>query len=268
MKNNIYLTLSILLFLFSSCVTNSYFTSPTNGNSVPYHTIPLKADSTKGATYASGLFTAGGANSGWRDGLYSFQGRIYRGENFGSFQAYYGANISIGNYHVSNYTLYEHPYDTGRFQIPTSNQYYGTYGFNGGINTVIPFPKGRGEWRAIGIETSVIKEFGNYYNFRKALVDSSADVIFRNNITGTLGISTDIIGRSRGGTEFGYKAAVGFMLNPISDYTHVYNPGDVNPILYASHTLHLTKQNVTGFLQFNISTYHAGSIQFGFSYKL
>ncbi|HLK29955.1 MAG TPA: hypothetical protein VKT28_15350 [Puia sp.] len=261
MKKNITLFLFPAIFLFGSCVESSYLFSPNNATSIPYHAIPLQSDSLKGANYVSSTFTLGGANQAWRDGVYAFQGRIHRSNNFSSFQSYYGANLTLGDYHVAQYNYSSVDY------YP-SNNFFGSYGFNGGINAVMPTRHG-GEWRVIGIETSVQKEFGSYYNFRKNLPDSSADIIFRKNVTGTLGIFTNIIAKSRRGSQFGYKMSLGFMLNPESDYTHYYDRHTlVNPTIYFSHTIHFTKEKVTGFVQFNFSNNYAGNVQFGINYRL
>lgn len=270
MKKISLLSLTVILFFFSSCITHAYFLSPSNAMTDPYHAIPLKSDSLKSITYLSGIFTAGGANNDWRDGLYSFQGRIHRSHNFGNFQAYYGANLSVGTYHVAEYYRYSYSYPSDSLynHVLSTNNFFGMYGFNGGINAVVPFSNGGGEWRAIGIETSLQKEFGNYYDFRKNLPDSSADIIFRKNVTGTVGICTDIVTKSRRGIEFGYKAAFGFMLNPQSDYVHIYNANELSPVTYFSQTLHLTRDNITGFIQLNFSNNYAGNMQFGINYML
>lgn len=270
MKKNSLLSLSVVLCFFSSCVSTAYFYSPGNASAVPYHAIPLRSDSLKGATYLSSIFTLGGANEGWRDGVYSFQERIHRSNNFGNFQTYYGANLSLGTYHIAEYSNVDrpyYPYDTTNYHTYASNRFFGLYGFNGGINVVVPIKRG-GEWRAIGLETSVQKEFGSYYDFRKNIVDSAADVVFRKNVTGTIGLYTDIIAKSRHGAEFGYKMSWGFMLNPESDYTHVYTQNAVNPVAYFSNTFHFSKENITGFVQVNLSNSYAGNIQFGINYKL
>jgi len=269
MKKNSILFLPAILFLFGSCVESSYLYSPNNATSIPYHAIPLQSDSIKGATYISSIFTLGGANQGWRDGVYAFQARIHRSNNFGNFQAYYGANISLGVYHLAQYSeSFNNYYNYNDTAYYASNNFFGSFGFNGGINAVVPIRNG-GEWRVVGVETSVQKEFGSYYNFRKNLPDSAADVIFKKNVTGTVGIFTNVIGKSRHGTEFGYKMSLGFMLNPESDYTHYYNPNNiVNPVIYFSHTLHLTKGHVTGFVQINISNSYACNVQFGMNYRL
>ncbi len=253
----------LLLFL-SGCFESSYLYSPNNATSNPYHAIPLKSDSLKGATYISAIFNSGRANQDLRDGVYAFQARVHRSNNFGNFQAYYGANMSVGIYYMADYYDHHNFYDTA---YHASNNFFGSYGFNGGFDAVVPTRHG-GEWRVLGIETSVQKEFGNYYKFRKNLPDSAADVIFKKNVTGTVGIFTNIINRSRHGIEFGYKMSLGLMLNPESDYTHFYNPYNIiNPIVYFSHVLHFSKENVTGFVQFNFTNGYAANVQFGMNYR-
>jgi len=270
MKKKTLLFLLVISLVFSNCVSSSYFYSPTISSSNPYHAIPLQSDSTKGATYVSGIITLGGANESLRDNAFSFQGRIHRSNNFGNFQAYYGANLTLGVYHVSEFDNYYHsysyPYYDSNYHYYSSNNFFGSYGFNGGINAVISLP--RGEWRPIGIETSVQREFGSYYSFRKNLPDSAANGIFKKNTTGTIGIYTDIIHKSRHGAEFGYKLSFGFVINPSSDYAHVYNPNAVGALVYISNTLHLTKGNVTGFAQINLGNAYAANVQLGINYQL
>lgn len=268
MKTNHVLLLAAILFSFSSCIESAHFLSPSNAASNPYHAIPLQSDSIKGANYFSGLVTLGGANDAWVDNIYAFQARAHRANNFGNLQAYYGANLNIGTYHIAeNYNYHNSYYDTSHYHIYAANKFFGWYGFNGGINVVAPI-RHSGEWRVIGVETSIQKEFGSYYGFRKDLADSAADNIFRKNVTGTVGIFTNIIGKTRHGAEIGYKMGFGFMLNPENNYTHVYDQNTVNPITYFSNTFHFTKEKVTGFVQINLSNSYAGNVQFGVNYRL
>jgi len=271
MKKNALSFLSAILFLLSGCISSSHFYSPTISSSNPYHAIPLQSDSAKAATYLSGILTLGGANDGLRDNAFSFQGRIHRSHNFENLQAYYGANLTLGLYHISEFDNYQHAYsypyyDSLNYHYYSSDNFFGSYGFNGGINAVISLP--RGEWRPIGIEASVQREFGSYYSFRKNLPDSAADGIFRKNTTGIVGLYTDIIHKSRRGSEFGYKLSFGFVLNPSSDYTHVYNPNAIGTLLYFSNTIHFSKENITGFIQINLGNSYAANVQLGVNYKL
>ncbi|MFI5154527.1 MAG: hypothetical protein ACHQET_14415 [Chitinophagales bacterium] len=278
MKNSLTLPLLMLLSSLSDCIAvrNEYFLSPTNASSNPYHAIPMVEDSMKSANYVSGIFTAGTANDKGFDNLYSFQASFHRSHQLDAFQAYYGANMGLGNYEIAEYFRtkpndgyyglngsYMSPYDT-TFHIPKSNSFFGNVGINGGINVVLPFE--RGEWRPFGLEFSAQNEFGNYYGFRKNLPDTAADIIFKNNLTFTLGFYMDIIGKTRHGSEFGYKMAYGFLLNSLDDFTRMTRTGFF-PVTYFSNTFHLTKGRVTGFVQLNIGTY-ATNFQTGMSYRL
>ncbi len=134
----------IIIPLFTSCIERrTYYLSPQLANSNPYHAIPMKADSLKSAIYASTVFTSGSANDQGADHLFVFQGSVHRSNNFGIFQAYYGANLSLGSYHVSDYYNmyynqgYGNPYYLDSLNhIPNSNNFFGSYGVSGGINIV------------------------------------------------------------------------------------------------------------------------------------
>jgi hypothetical protein len=273
-----------VLFLLNSCVITSqtYYLSPQNASSNPYHTIPLISDSIKGATYGSLVFTAGNANYQRRDYLSAFQTSIYRSNNFGSVQAYYGANFTLGLYHVGEYYNIRYLYDPTIFgplsnpldtiyHIPVTLTTFGSYGVSGGINYVIPFSKG--EWRALGVETSMQNEFGNYAGFRNGLPDTAATIVFRQRFTGTIGIYTDLLWKDHHGNEWGFKFALGEMMNPPSNYTinkaSVHSDRyDYNVYLsYFSTTFHMSRGPYAGFMQLNLGTF-ATSFQIGASYRL
>ncbi|MDP4129760.1 MAG: hypothetical protein Q8918_16290 [Bacteroidota bacterium] len=258
----------LILLSFGSCISpRSYYMSPMDINSLPYHTLPNTTDSQRAATYASLSIHAGGSNQTVKDGVSGMRGDIHRAYRFGNFQAYYGGGISLGNYHLheSDHTAYNYSTmsDT-TYHFPTSDKFFGSYGFGGGINLVIPFAGGRGEWRVIGFETSFQKEFGDYVKFRKQLRDSAYDILATYGQIFTVGGTTELVGISRHGTEIGYKVALGSVLFPKGSY--LGPESDFHPY-YMSHTLHVTKRKVTGFMQFNIGA-HALSLQFGVNYNL
>jgi len=274
-----------VIFLFQGCVvtSQSYYLSPQNANSNPYHNIPLVSDSIKGATYGSFVFTAGNANYQGSDYLSVFQTSIYRSNNFGRVQAYYAANFTLGVYNIGefyniNYRYYHsffgpisNPFDTV-YHIPASHSTFGSYGFAGGINYVIPFSKG--EWRALGVETSMQNEFGNYSSFRNSLPDTAATVIFRKKFTATVGLYTDILWRDHHHNEWGFKFALGEIISPQSNYTinknAVYSTAtttNIFPLGYFSTALHFSKGPYSGFMQVNLGTY-ADNFQIGVSYRL
>lgn len=270
MKNNYLFILLSAIIIFSGCATPSYYLSPLNSNSNYYHTIPLKSDSVKAATYASGTFLAGGSNLAWQDAVTAFQGNIHRSNNFGKFQAFYGADITLGKYSVQQKLISRYRYDSvspypGQndtiLNIPKSGKFFGAYGFGGGINYVGPLNDG--ECR-MGIEASLNKEFGNYLSFRKALPDSLIDILQKSNWVKTLGVYFDFILKTKRGTQIGYKIAVGGSV--VSDATYVGINRDITPF-YFSQTLHVTHQQFTWFGQGNFGTY-AASLQIGVNYKL
>jgi hypothetical protein len=262
-----WLLLVLVCFASSCAFQHSYFLSPLDINSHPYQNIPPHRDSTKSAFYAAMSFGEGISNYMSRDHLFLFNGNIHRGQNFGHFQAYYGAGLSLGNYHVSNYSLgyvIGNPIrDTTINYNTASDQSFGAIGVNGGINYVIPLPRG-GEWRAIGIETSLQKEFGSYLNFRKSMVDSNFDILATYSLTKTIGLSTEFIWVRKSGTELGYKMALGGTIVNSNNYLGD-NRGDVP--MYFSHTFHMTKGNITGYCQINFGD-HTDSFQFGVNYRL
>jgi hypothetical protein len=275
----------LVIFLFQSCVitSQSYYLSPQNANSNPYHTIPLLSDSIKGATYGSFVFTTGSANYQGSDYLSTFQASIYRSNNFGRVQAYYGANFTLGVYHIGEFYNIKYRYDPTIFgpisdpvdtiyHIPATRSTFGSYGVSGGINYVIPFSKG--EWRAIGVETSMQNEFGNYSAFRNGLPDTAATIVFKQRFTGTIAVFTDLLWRDHHRNEWGFKFALGEMINPQSNYTinqTVVYPAtsttNIFPLSYFSTAFHMSNGPYAGFIQLNLGTY-ATSFQVGASYRL
>ena len=252
------------------------YLSPMNAQSLPYHTIPFQSDSMKSAVYGSLVYTSGTANDKGRDWINAGQASIYRSHNFGNFQAFYGASITLGAYHQTefynaNYTPGsagligggDQPIDTF-YHIPAHRYSFGSYGISGGINGVKSL--GNTEWRFLGIETSLQNEFGDYYSFRKNLQDSAANIIFRHHVTGTIGIYTDGLWRTGLNTQFGFKFALNMLVNPRSDYT-LLNTYSIFPVTFFSTTFHITAKQFTGFIQGNLGT-KATSFQIGTSYRL
>ena len=260
-----------LLFLLSalSCSTpRAYFMSPMDINANTYHTMPMATDSQKAATYANLTFNTGGSNQHLQDVVLGGRMDIHRAYQFGHFQAYYGGGLALGNYHVQDVYHFSNDYYNGAndtvYHYRAADRFYGIYGINGGINLVIPFANGKGEWRAIGLETSCQKEFGDYIQYRKGVPDTAYDILATYNHAFMLGGMTEIVGRTRHGTEFGYKIAVGTVLFPKGNY--LGRESYTRPA-YFYNTLHVTKKKVTGFLQVNIGVYSA-SFQFGVNYNL
>jgi hypothetical protein len=267
-----------ILTIFSSCFVHrqGMYLSPMNSQSSPYHTIPFKADSLKSAVYGSLIYTTATANDKGKDWINAVQASIYRSHNLGNFQAFYGANITLGTYGLTGF--YNSHYTPGQagligggdqpidtfYHIPAHTYSFGSYGISGGINGVKS--SGRTEWRYLGFETTLQNEFGNYYSFRKNLPDSAANIIFKHQVTGSIGIYTDALWRNRQNTQFGIKFALDMLMNPPNNYTSL-NTYSIFPVTFFSTTFHITANQFTGFMQGNFGT-KAASFQIGTSYRL
>jgi hypothetical protein len=267
-----------ILSICGSCLEHrqGMYLSPMNSQSGLYHTIPFKSDSLKSAVYGSLIYTTGTANDKGKDWIHAGQASIYRSHNLGNFQAFYGANITLGVYGISefynsNYTAgqagmiggSDQPIDTF-YHIPAHNYSFGSYGISGGINGVKS--SGRTEWRYLGFETTLQNEFGDYYSFRKNLQDSAANIIFKHHLTGTIGIYTDALWRNNHKTQFGFKFALNMLMNPTSNYSRL-NTYSIFLVSFFSTTFHITANQFIGFMQGNFGT-KAASFQIGTSYRL
>lgn len=263
------LLLAAIPFLFGGCIYSSHFQSPFYGTSEPYHVIPLKSDSMPSATYASGVFTEGGANDGLRDNVFSFTGSIYRSHNFGHFQGWYGGNVALGSYNVGNYSYYNDARprrlsDSLPATARAGDRFFGGYGAGGGMDFVLPFGRGS-EWRVVGVSFTLQKEFGDYWRFRKNLPDSMADVIFHNNLTGVMGFSTEFVFRTRH-SVIGYKLMLaGDIINGQGRYKGYDSLYESVPFFQQS--LSLTQNRFTGSFQLNVGN-HILNAQLGVSYRL
>lgn len=261
----------MMIFFLSSCIRYAYYQSPLQANTQAYKAIPLHQEGVAAATYASGAFTGGGANDQLRDGLWAFLGGLHRSHNFGHFQAYYGLTGSLGTYHVKAIAQNPEPSSYNNRNLNDSlirqmagNKFFGTWGANAGINVVLPFENG-GEWRVVGGEVSWNNEFGDYLRFRQKLPDTAANLIDRNRQYLTLSLSTDVIFPVNNGS-IGFKFSFSGTPRTINGHNRDRSPTTYSPA-YFSQTIHVTKKNVTGYLQWNLGT-KAANMQFGANVRL
>lgn len=269
MRSQPFLLLVITGILFTGCIgRQAFYVSPFNGANNPYHTIPLKHDSIQSAFYINALLTRGAANDNKGDIIFAGYSNISQSLNFGDFQAFYGIGFSLGSYNVDRFesTGNNATVDPVAINANAGNKAFSGYGFDGGINFTIPFKNG--EWRAIGIETSLRKEFGDYLAFRKGLPNTAATLIIRNDSYVTAGGYSDIIGYS-GDVAYGLKLGFGSVLN--KEYKQFILDSDVVRSYvkynYANVTFHVSKKKWTGFLQFNEGG-KASNILLGSNYRL
>ena len=260
-KPLIYL-LSATSILLGGCYTESYFQSPLQGNATSYKAIPRQADSLSSATYINGTIFGGGANELINDNFCGFTGTIHRAHNFGMFQGFYGITGSAGIYQTDDRKDRKVRDQYIRTIIPFKNHFFGSLGATSGINIVMPFKNG--EWRAVGVEGSWQKEFGNYYQFRRSLPDSNAVFIERRNYYATWGISSEVLGKVSKHITLGYKAAYIASFRPIESTAH---DGEYLYPAYFCQTIHLATDRFNANAQLNIGTYVFG-MQLGFGYRI
>jgi hypothetical protein len=268
------------LFFLPGCLTpfpqHAYYISPLNGNNVRYQPLPLLQDSSHTAIYTGVSFFTGSANEQGTDYFTGGRLSLSAAHHYGMFQFYYGIDGTLGSYSLgrwdSGYTNTLFPLRTAPpFYSELLNSYsgprtFGSAGFQAGIDAAVPVPGG--EWRFLGLESSLHREFGDYLSFRKELPDSLASLNIRNPFFGTFGITSEMIGRTRHG-EFGFRAAYGWMLGKSYRDPGVYDDVGAHYLHYRYFTfsLHYTYERYTGFMLLNAAT-KASSFQLGLQYRL
>jgi hypothetical protein len=278
-KSNLCLVLTIVC-LPGCIVRQAFFVSPFNGNNLEYHPIPTIRDSVHAVIYSSLSYSNGSANDFGTDYLWSFHTSVFAAHQYENFQFHYGLGLTLGTYHMGTWKV-----DTGGYRgyslfaspntaLPTAvqvNAYsgphsFGGVGFQGGINGVTSI--GPGEWRYLGLETSVTQEFGNYLAVRKQMPDSIATLINRSPLFATLGITTELVAKVGHG-DMGFKWALGWALgHSYQDPGLIDNTsGDKLTYMYFNFTLHYTYRQFTGYLQYNDAT-KAKLIHLGIDYRL
>jgi hypothetical protein len=214
------------------------------------------------ACYLNAAFSGGSANDRGHDKVYSFQTNFSAANNFKNFQMYYGGGLILGDYKFNHYEGNYHS-DIIDFQALdqfAGNYFFGAVGLNAGMDFVIPFPLG-GDWRLVGLEASLYKDFGDYLSVREQLADTAATYIARGNSLATFGFYSEIVDKTKYGS-FGVKASAGWMLG--KDYHYV---GGIGNYGYFSFSLAPTFRRWTPYVQANFAT-KAANAMIGLNYRL
>ena len=249
-------------------VRQNYYVSPFNGNSPGYHAIPQVTDSARSAIYTGATWFGGSANDDGNDYFRGFRLDAYRSHHGKILQGYYGLDITLGSYFSGKWdTAWRYsPANAAIVNAASGRHTFGGLGFNGGLNLVTQLP--RGEWRYLGVETSIHREWGNYLSFRQHMPDSAATLIIRDRVYATAGLSTEIIGKTRHG-DFGFRVAMGWSLG--TDYQHpgIHDNAIAGPLTYRYYNFnfHYTYERYTAFFQLNEATKAAGG-QIGVAFRL
>lgn len=273
-----------LIFLAAVCGCvpvvreQAFYVSPLNGNAEDYHPQPMLRDSARTAVYARVAYFSGQANDHNTDEFAGGSASVYAASRFGMVQCFYGADLALGGYSVgtwdTGYNLaffailrYLPPTRSAQLQRYAGTQFFGSTAFSGGINLVAPLGGG-GEWRFLGLETALHREFGDYHNFREKLPDSVATLVVRSRFFGTLGLTTEIIGGTRNG-ELGFRLAGGWVLGSAYHNLNIYDSLDRGPLKYSylDAAFHFTYRRYTAYFQVNGGT-KANSTRVGLVYRL
>ena len=271
------------LFSLPGCLPplpqHAYYVSPLNGNNTGYQPLPLQRDSAHSTFYAAGSFFTGSANEQGTDYFNGGRVALSAAHHYGMMQFFYGLDGTLGSYTLGTWRAGYVPAGILLPGLPTApparsdllNGYsgpktFGSAGFHTGINGVIPVRGG--EWRFLGVETSLSREFGDYLSLRRKLPDSLTSLTIRSPFFGTFGLSTELIGHTRHG-EFGFRFFGGWVLG--SDYRHldVYDNIDARYLHYGYSGLsfHYTYDRYTGYMQLSDGE-KAISFQVGLHYRL
>ena len=269
----------ICLFVLPGCYPppqQAYYASPVNGYAAQYHPLPQITDSAHTAFYAGAGFFSGSANTHGKDYLNAFHGSFTVAHHTGMLQIWGGPDLTLGTFHMGQWGVdslvrtYPRqstvPFDPEVLNTYTGAHSFGSVGFHGGANLVIPINSG--EWRVIGVEGSVNHEFGQYLAVRRKIPDTAASIIARGAAYGTFGVSSEIVGYTKNG-EFGFRMGLGIV--PGKPYTHPdvydYSSGHYVSYSYLCLSTHYTYQQYTFYGQLNFAT-KADGISLGLTYRL
>ena len=260
--------LSIIATLLISCSRETFYLSSLDGTVPVYRPTISRSDSIKSAVDLSGSFAIGSANKE-KDETFFFNGSISRSHVTRSMGFRYGLNVATGTYKIApvNVSRYYPTNDEDYINANAKKQSAGSYGFDGGAHYLIT--NRNIEFRVIGAEISLNKEFGKYMSFRENIPPAEETLVERRSFFGVAGVYTEVIETSRSG-KLGLKLGYGrglYSTSQDSSITDVYD--FISPVQYKYLTLIVSysRKNLTGFAQM-ISSEKASSIRLGTSYRL
>lgn len=255
----------------------AYYVSPFNGNNNEYLTLPTHRDTTHSALYASLSFSTGHANDFHTDHFWSAHTGIYAAHQVGLVQFYYGLNLDLGTYAMGQWAVDTAPptyYGRANTDLPyaanlntySGSHFFGGAGFRGGFDCSLPL--GGAEWRFMGVETSITREFGNYLAVRKEMADSIATLINRDPLFTTIGLTSELVIYGPQG-EGGVRIAYGWALGNRYSNPGVFDneSGKFLHFTYFNCSFHCTYRRLTGFIQMNEATKAFGGVA-GVNYRL
>jgi len=206
-KSKIYFSLTVVLFLYSSCVAtgpriNLYGPAMYSGD-ISYQPKPMSSDSNHHAGYVSLSYLSADApnDNNSFDMISGELINIGQGYTFDNFNLSYGAFGAIGSY--SNQTNKD-----ATQPAYFNNKSFGNVGGRFSVDAFIN--SGHVDIRFIGVEMAYSHEFGDYADFRRSITsqpnfftDTRTDIV-------TVGGTTEVIWHaSRHSMQFGFRIFLG-----------------------------------------------------------
>ena len=268
-----------VVILLPGCIgyrhEQAFYVSPFNANSGGYHPLPLLADSARTAIYGQAEYFFGVANERRNDHLEGGRGAVYIAHRFGAFQCYGGLDLSLGHYNVGiwdssafmPFWAYAPPQQFERLNTYAGSKFFGGTGFSGAVDWSVPLGGGD-EWRVIGVETALYREFGDYHDFRAKLPDDLATLNVRDRFYGMAGLTTEIVGKFQDG-ELGLSLARGWALGRSYNYLNTIDSLHKKLLEYEyfSASCHFTVARITGYAQLDVGTKTA-AFRLGLVYRM
>lgn len=218
----IYLFLSLLLL--SGCAKN-YFISPYYGNGVTYKSLPMLSDSIKNRLYAGGALSTGSVNNQLRDHNSTLHLQLYNTHSFNKLQLWYGGGLSVGLYHVGAIdSSYE---DFQYFDERKGYKFYSGFTTLAGLTYSIPI-NSKTEWRILGVQATLQREYANYLRFRKLIKEDEIWIsgLSVNPWLLTVSFSSEICWKTNTGNLF-YLGQINLLTGKEYKYSLLHNP--LNP---------------------------------------
>jgi hypothetical protein len=152
------------------------------------------------------------------------------------------------------------------------DKFFGSLNGNGGLAIAFPISE-KAEWRILGVQATVQKEFGKYLDFRKKIVKDSISVsgISTSSVLGTIGFSTEFIFKTRSGAfsifqQYNILTGKDYKYNDFDFESDLYPPSGKR-YSYWSNTYAYSFKNITAYLQGNTGR-RMMNFQIGMNYKL
>jgi hypothetical protein len=251
---------------FSSCYRRLYYLSPYTATQSTYHAMPMLTDKSRTANYFTLATSFGSANQLASDNVFIAQGKWHQSRKFGKqIQGYFGAQFNVGSYKARTIgdTFNAYYIDYSKINALAGKKFTAAAGVTAGAAYVVSLGS-RHEWRVIGIEGALSREFGDYQQFREKLPDSIVTIVDKRRFPATIGGYTEMVFKpANERIRFGFQVGIGTGIFPQYSTTATYSK--LRP-RYFYQTFQFTYDRYTSYFSGRFGNYFS-AIQLGISYR-